>query len=415
MRDYDVVVVGARVAGASTAMLIARAGHRVLLVDRAPAGTDTVSTHAILRTGVLQLSRWGVLDRVIDAGTPPVGAAVLGFGSERTAFDIRREFGVTHLYAPRRHLLDSVLVDAAVAAGVTYAPRTRLRELRRDHTGRVTGVTVATGGATVGITAGMVVGADGVRSSVATLAGAPTVSSHRAMNAVHYAYYDGIETPGFWFQFTPGLNAGLVPTNDGAVLVYTGRRRRSSATTGARDAGFLRLLAGAGADLADRVDGGRRVSRFHGTPGVPGHVRRPHGPGWALVGDAGFTTDPISAHGISAALRDAELCAGAVDRALRRPDLELAAMTGYETRRNATAWPMYREAQALAAYEWTAEEASAHMRRVSQIVRDECASLAPGPRHPGFPSAPPMCEPAPGSGLGLRRRRRSPRRRSGAA
>ena len=69
---YDVVVVGGRVAGASTAMLLARAGARVALVDRAAYGSDTLSTHGLMRAGVLQLSRWGLLDDVVAAGTPPI-------------------------------------------------------------------------------------------------------------------------------------------------------------------------------------------------------------------------------------------------------------------------------------------------------------------------------------------------------
>ena len=114
---WDVVVVGARVAGASTALLLARAGLRVLVVDRARRGSDTVSTHALLRPGVLQLRRWGVLDAVREGGTPPVRRTTFVYGEDVVSVAIRPSSGVDALYAPRRHLLDRVLTDAAAEAG----------------------------------------------------------------------------------------------------------------------------------------------------------------------------------------------------------------------------------------------------------------------------------------------------------
>ena len=83
MNRYDVVVVGGRVAGASTALLLARAGPRVALVDRRRPGSDTVSTHGLMRAGVLQLSRWGLLDRVVAAGTPPIRSTTFHYADGR--------------------------------------------------------------------------------------------------------------------------------------------------------------------------------------------------------------------------------------------------------------------------------------------------------------------------------------------
>ena len=130
-RDVDVVVVGGRVAGASTAMLLARQGHRVLALDRAALPSDTVSTHALLRSGVLQLRRWGLLDRVVDAGTPPVRAVTLGFGDQRVSIEIRLENGIDFLMAPRRVLLDRILLDAAIDSGVVFRGSTRVVDLIR--------------------------------------------------------------------------------------------------------------------------------------------------------------------------------------------------------------------------------------------------------------------------------------------
>src|SRR6186713_2598925 len=137
---YDVVVIGARCAGAATAMLLARAGHRVLVVDRGRYGTDTLSTHALMRGAVVQLHRWGVLPAVIAAGTTPVRQATFYYGDESTSVPIAPRDGIEALYAPRRYVLDRLLVDAAGAAGADVVFGVRLKELQRAGNGRVIGV-----------------------------------------------------------------------------------------------------------------------------------------------------------------------------------------------------------------------------------------------------------------------------------
>lgn len=374
--DFDVIVVGARVAGAPTAMLLARQGHRVLLVDRATMPSDTLSTHAITRSGVVQLHRWG-LEKAVAAMTAPVREIVLGFGDERIRFDVRPEHGVDTFYAPRRHHLDSLLVNAATEAGATFLGGTRVTDLVWSGD-EVCGVVA--GGE---ITARTVIGADGVSSKVAGRIGAPSFYRHEALNAISYAYYEGIDAPGFWFQFTPGVNAGLINTSDGQVCVFAGRptdefdRFRVDP-----DVEFDRLLARAGPDLHEMVRQGTRVSPFRGTPGLPGFIRRAWGPGWVLVGDAGYTKDPISAHGISDAFRDAELCARAVHRALIDPSSAGDAMRSYQQERDRLSWKVLRQSRALAGYEWGAEEASRRMRAISAAVREESAVMSGLPEWP---------------------------------
>lgn len=386
--DYDVIVVGARVAGASTAMLLARRGHRVLMVDRVAMPADTISTHAILRTGVLQLSRWGVLDRVAAAGTPAVDHMTLGFGRERIPFQMKGDFGIDRLYAPRRHLLDSILAEEATASGADFSERTRMVDVLSDDSDAVAGVVVEHDQRTTKITARKVVGADGVRSRLARMVDAPTYAYHVPRNTVHYAYYTGIQYPGFWFQFTPGINAGMIATDQDAACVFTGRpAERLPDWRADPEAEFRRLLAEAGQDLLEEVSAGTRVTPFRGMGRLPGYFRRPWGPGWALVGDAGYCKDPISAHGISDALRDAELCARAVDRSLLEPSRAAEAMAEYERIRDVLSWPIFEESRALAGFEWDAEEASARMRVVSATVRDECAALLSLPAWPGIDTA----------------------------
>lgn len=387
--DYDVVVVGGRVAGASTGMLLARQGHRVLVVERAEMPSDTVSTHAILRSGVLQLTRWGVLDRIVDAGTPPVTHLTLGFGPERIPFRMKDDFGIDRLYSPRRFVLDQALVDAAVADGVEFVDRTRMTDLVRGPDGSVRGIVVGRGDRSITITARLVIGADGFRSRVARLVDAPDDHHHVPTNTVNYAYFTDIDEPGFFFQFTPGINAGFIRTND-AVLAFAGRpQTRRDDWNADPDGEFRRLLGEAGPDLLERISDATRVSRFHGTTGMPGFIRRPWGPGWALVGDAGYTKDPISAHGISDALRDAELCARAADRALRRPDEAADAFAEYERVRDTLSWPMFEQSRALAEFRWDAAEASERMRIISDTVRHECRAILSLPHWPAVPTAVP--------------------------
>jgi flavin-dependent dehydrogenase len=373
--DYDVVIVGARVAGASTAMLLARRGYRVLVIDRAPMPSDVVSTHAILRTGILQLSRWGVLGDVVAAGTPAVRDVTLGFGEERIEFDVRAEHGVDTFYAPRRHILDNILLESAMKAGADFAERTRMVELVRSSNGNVTGIVAKQGDREQVYTARIVIGADGVFSRMAKLVEATDYLSHAPTNAINYAYYRDLEATGFWFQFTPGVNAGIIPTNENLCCVFVARASERMADFSVdSEAEFNRLLSKAGADLWGVVAAGSRVSQFRGTS-LPGFLRQPWGPGWALVGDAGYTKDPISAHGISDGLRDAELCARAVDRALSYPGETSAAMSEYHRTRDHLSIGMFRDSEALARYEWDAEEASARMRAMSEAVRAECAIL----------------------------------------
>jgi 2-polyprenyl-6-methoxyphenol hydroxylase-like FAD-dependent oxidoreductase len=358
-------------------MLLAGQGHRVLLMDRATMPSDTVSTHAITRSGVVQLSRWG-LEGAVAEMTAPVREVVLGFDDERVRFDVRLEHGVDTFYAPRRHYLDGLLVDSAVEAGAEFVGGSRVTDLVWSG-GEVCGV-VAEGDR---ISARMVIGADGVWSKVASLVGASDLHRHEPMNAVSYAYYTGIDFPGFWFQFTSGVNAGLINTSDGEVCVFAGRpadefeRFRLDP-----EAEFDHLLARAGADLYEIVGAGTRVSSFRGTPGLPGFIRRAWGPGWALVGDAGYTKDPISAHGISDAFRDAELCARAVHRSLIDPSNASEAMRAFQRERDRLSWTVLRQSESLAAYGWGGSEASRRMRAISELVKQESTALCSLPEWP---------------------------------
>ncbi len=200
---HDVIVVGARAAGAATAMLLARHGLRVLLLDHSPLGSDTLSTHALMRGGVLQLSRWGLLDEIIAAGTPLVKRTTFRYGNESVVITVKPSYGVDALYAPRRTLLDPLLVRAAADAGVEVHHSTSVTDLiRRD--GRVVGVHATTSDRrSVELGARMVIGADGIRSTVAKHVGAALSRVGQHASATVYGYWNDLATDGYEWNFRP--------------------------------------------------------------------------------------------------------------------------------------------------------------------------------------------------------------------
>lgn len=373
-QEYDVVMVGARVAGAATALHLAGAGHRVAVVDRNGPPVDTTSTHALMRTGVLQLCRMGLLDQVIAAGTPAVRQVKLVFGEKTVQFPVAVEFGVDAYYAPRRTVLDTIILEAAVAAGAEFHSGVTVHDVSRDDTGRVNGVFARTGhGGDRWIRARHVVGADGVRSRIARSVGAEVLRSSTPTNAVVYGYFEGIAASGYDFRFVDQRNVGCIPTNDGLTLVFVGGPRHLAPRDGEHY--LTETLRRVAPDLGEAVDAGRRVGRLHRSNGIPGMLRAPGGPGWSLVGDAGFSEDPISAHGITDALRDAEICAAAVDTILRDPELEHEAQDHYHGNRDRFAVPLLETTTRLAGFEWDGPEASLLMRHFGDISDEECAYL----------------------------------------
>jgi 2-polyprenyl-6-methoxyphenol hydroxylase-like FAD-dependent oxidoreductase len=370
--DYDVIVVGGRVAGSATALLLARLGYRVLIIDRSHPSKETMSTHAIMRSGVLQLKRWGLLQRILDHETPPIRHIVLGFGQQETSFDFREAFGVEALYAPRRHILDVELLAAALDAGAEFRQGYRLLNLIFTENGRVAGVHVNANGTQTELYARFVVGADGMRSRVAAAVDAPAYETHPPVSAYTYGYFAGISSGSYDAYFVPGVAAGFIPTNDGLTAVFTAR-----ATAGGliHDDEFYQLAATASPNMAAQLQTAERMSPFYRTLGLPGFLRVPGGPGWALVGDAGFTKDPVSARGISDALRDAELLTNALDDVLQERESETVALTTYHLTRDRFALPLHEATRTLAYYGWDEAEASALMRQLGRLTDEECRFL----------------------------------------
>ena len=313
IRRYDAIVVGGRCAGAATAMLLARGGLDVLVLESAHRGTDTLSTHALMRGAVVQLDRWDLLPAVAAAGTPAIGTTEFHYGDDTDTVTPRP--GTTPLRAPRRTVLDPLLTDAATAAGAEVRFGARVTGLLRDGQGAVAGVDYVERGTrtTARAHAPLVVGADGRRSTVAEAVDAPYERVDASSSAVLFAYRTGLARDRYRWFYRPGATAGVIPTNDGEACVWAGvPTARFDALRGDLEGAYRSLLAEAAPELADELAGHDHTLRVRGFPGAPGYARRAAGPGWALVGDAGYFKDPLTAHGITDALRDAELLARAL-------------------------------------------------------------------------------------------------------
>jgi 2-polyprenyl-6-methoxyphenol hydroxylase-like FAD-dependent oxidoreductase len=341
--EYDAIVVGARCAGSPTAMLLARNGYRVLAVDRATFPSDTISTHHIHAPGVDALRRWGLLDRVIATGAPAIDTYAVDFG----AFTITGNPGTA--YAPRRTVLDRLLVDAASEAGAEIREGFTVDGLVFDGD-RVVGVRGhAKGGPTVSERARVVVGADGRFSFVADAVRAEEYDTKPKLLASYYSYWSGLPMDGRFANWVrPSRGMAAWPTNDDLTLVIAGwPYREFEANRNDVERHFFETLDAA-PELAERVRSARREQRFVGAA-VRGYFRKSYGPGWALVGDAGYNKDYITAQGIGDAFRDAEACTEALHHAFTgtRPFDE--AMGG---------WWAARDARVKAMYELTADFAS---------------------------------------------------------
>jgi 2-polyprenyl-6-methoxyphenol hydroxylase-like FAD-dependent oxidoreductase len=337
---YDAIVVGARCAGSPTAMLLARRGYRVLLMDRATFPSDTLSTHAIHAPGVAALRRWGLLDAITATGCPPLSTYRVDFGPFTVEGTPPPVEGISAGCAPRRYLLDTILVEAGAAAGVEVRERFSVHGLLVED-GAVVGIRGAEhGGREVVERARIVIGADGRNSSVARAVRAEEYATKPRLGYGYYTYWRDLPLDGFTAVSRPDRAWGAFPTNDGLTLVVVGWPYREAAAYKADvERNYLATLELA-PWFADLVRGATRVEPFLGGA-VPGYLRKPYGPGWALVGDAGYNKDPITAQGISDAFRDAELCATAVDEAVSGRQDVAEAMAAYQLTRDAHVLPIY--------------------------------------------------------------------------
>jgi 2-polyprenyl-6-methoxyphenol hydroxylase-like FAD-dependent oxidoreductase len=339
---FDAIIVGARCAGAPTAMLLARKGYRVLLVDKATFPSDTLSTHIVWPHGAEIIDRWGLFGRLRATGCPPIAL--------RLTFDVgpfALKGGVTDTnagrggFCPRRTVLDKLLVDAAVEAGAELREGFNVDTLLWDGD-RVAGLRGRSrNGSAIQERAQIVIGADGAHSLVAMAAGAHDYDVRAPLTTNYYSYFRGFPADDLEQYLREHRAIGCFPTHDGLTLIAVLWPSSEFHDVRADVERSVWTVVESTPAVADRLRGATREEKWFGTAGVRGYFRQPFGPGWALVGDAGYDRDPIMAQGISDAFVDAESLAAALDDGWsgRRP-LEHA-LAAHHTTRDRRVKPMY--------------------------------------------------------------------------
>ncbi|MEU7571992.1 MULTISPECIES: NAD(P)/FAD-dependent oxidoreductase [unclassified Micromonospora] len=340
-------MVGARCAGATTALLLARAGHRVLLLERAKYPSDTLSTLYIHQSGVERLARWGLLDRIRQTGCPPLTTVSYRVADVYLRGPAPTLPGVVGAFAPRRYVLDPILAEAAAEAGVEVREQTLVTGLTTED-GRVTGVRLRTAnGAETTERANLVIGADGMRSTVAKFVDAPHYAEHPNLTCVYFTYWSGIPAHFEIYERTGGWVAA-VGTHDDLTLIASYLPQEQFAQV-RRDpkAAYLANIQATAPPLWERLAEATMAERLYGTGDQRNFFRQAHGPGWALVGDAGHHKDSINAHGITDAFHQSELLAAELtsgddpSATINDPVRQQAALARFASARDTQMKPTY--------------------------------------------------------------------------
>jgi flavin-dependent dehydrogenase len=332
---YDAIIVGARCAGSPVAMLLARQGYRVLVLDRAALPADTVSTHYLQQYGLSRLQRWGLLEEVLATGVPPITNMTVSFGDSVISGFAAPVDGITATIAPRRTVLDPILLRAAEQAGAEVRLGFSVTELVFAD-GAVVGVRgTDVDGRAVEERARVVVGADGSGSSVAAAVGAVQYNVVPAACFIYYSYWEGLDVQ-FHSRIGEREQFGAWPTNDGRTLVAIMRRRDSFADFRRDvDGNFHDVIRRIDPAMAEHVAGGEQVEAYRAIRYPDNFYRTSHGPGWALVGDAGYHKDPFTGKGISDAFVHGEMLAERIHEALTGARPMPEALADYQRDRDA--------------------------------------------------------------------------------
>ncbi|MDQ6798106.1 MAG: FAD-dependent monooxygenase [Actinomycetota bacterium] len=311
---HDVVIVGARCAGAPLAAHLSRAGLSVALLDRAHFPSDTASTHIFQAGGLAVLGRLGLTDRLVATGAPWLEMADMHLGDFSAREPWPSEPGDPGpAMCVRRPVLDAILLDAARDAGATVHTGTRVTELVREGR-RVAGVVAAGDGGERRFLAPLVVGADGRSSKVARLVGARTYNVAPNERFGFWAYFEGAtwSPPAAILLVRDERFVTACPTDAGLFMVgILPPLAELASFTPDVEAAYDDYVARC-PQLTDVLAGARRTARPRGISSFSGFFRESAGPGWVLVGDAGHFKDPAPGQGISDAFRQGEMLAAAI-------------------------------------------------------------------------------------------------------
>jgi 2-polyprenyl-6-methoxyphenol hydroxylase-like FAD-dependent oxidoreductase len=322
-------------------MLLARKGYRVLLLEKATFPSDVPRGHVIQPHGTALLKRWGVLDRVIASNCPPIPFVTLDVGPFALTSTPPLADGETPIYGPRHGILDKILADAAVESGAELREGFVVQELLMADN-RIIGIRGrGKDGQQITETAKVVIGADGLHSLVARTVQAPTYHNKPNLTCSYFSYFSGLPVEGVTIYVREHRFIGVFPTNDTLTCVAIQLPITELETFRTNIAeNFLQVLELA-PELAARVHAARREERFLGVADIPNFFRKPYGPGWALVGDAGYHKDPYTGQGISDAFLGAELLSEALDAGWSGHRKLEEALFDYEQQRNEDALPKY--------------------------------------------------------------------------
>jgi flavin-dependent dehydrogenase len=344
---WDVIVVGARCAGATAALRFARSGRSVLLLDRASPGNDTLSSHVLVPPAIGALDELGLLAGVEALGAPRVHTLLFEFDGESYPNPVKSEHGF--IMSVRRTVLDPLLVDAAQRAGATYLPRARVEDLIWDED-RVVGVRGrGANGRVLEERARVVIGADGRHSIVARRVEAREYDVLDCESGAFYAYLRGVGSSASGadaLQFASGPSCDILSCPcDGdmhMVLLVVSIAEFSSILKSGSDAYDARLRTVP--TLMPRLADAERISKLYSaTPReLRGYFRQPFGPGWALAGDAGYYAHPASANGIADSFRAAKLVHECVERAWSTGALPETQLGAYQATRDEESIGPYR-------------------------------------------------------------------------
>ena len=391
--DYDVIIVGARVAGSSLAILLGRQGRRVLLVDRDRFPSDTLSTHLVQPAAVGMLRQLGALDDVEATGLRRI-TRQRTYMADMVFEGAMREPPPSYALCPRRDHLDSTLIRHALKhRSVEFAEQTRVEALQWQD-GRVTGVDLrGQDGVRRAVSARVVVGADGKYSRVAGWVDAARYHEAPAMRPIYYAYYQGVApllepaTEVFFHDRHISYLLPMQPAMDCLILeIQPDDFARFRVDPAAHFEAAIRRLPG----MARRLEHATRQGAVLGTRGVENFLRVPYGPGWALAGDAAYCKDPSTGTGIQDAFTQSFLLAQALGDALDGLDWDTA-LGAYHRGRDDAVLPTYRATLAFTRGEDVPPEALAWLRGVLPnpgLVRALAAGFPAAARSPEvFPPA----------------------------
>lgn len=333
-REVEAIVVGGGPAGSAVATLLAEAGHRVLLLDRARFPRHKACSEYVNPGGVQVLTELGLLDDVFQAGAHRVEAMIVHAPAGRR-FSVnfaKAEPGRIAL-GLSRYRLDHLLLERAKAAGVTVCERAHVREVIREN-GQVVGVAASISGTRELIRASLVVGADGHHSTVTRGLGldVPLRWPRKTGLIAHYRGVTGLGQFGE-LHVVSGAYAGLAPLEDGLTNVALVASVGAVAARAGSIEDFFADTLHSILEVARKLDGAERVGGIRGVGSMARRARRTIGDGYLLVGDAASFLDPFTGDGIYEALRGATLAAPVVSRALTAGDTTAAALDPYRIAR----------------------------------------------------------------------------------